>query len=346
MKVPKAKQLPSGNWNVQVMVNGTRVSITAESEPVAIAKAAAVKAGMAKVKKSPKSLSLGEAIDRYIDSKDAVLSPSTIAGYRRIRKNALPELMSVSLSALTQERIQRAVNNMAKEKSPKSVRNAHGLISAVLAEYMPDMVLRTTLPQKRPAKISIPDEEDIAAILQGCAGTPIELPILLAMWLGLRASEIRGLTWECIDGDYLHIRQAIVEGPDGPAVKGTKTFSGNRKIRVPPYIMQLIHAQPKKDEYIIHLSGQAMYKAFSRLCERLGLSHYRFHDLRHASASVAMMLGVPDKYNQQRMGHKTDNMLKTVYLHTLPSKEDEFADRVDEYFNKLQTKLQTKNQNP
>ena len=64
MKVPKAKQLPSGNWNVQVMVNGTRVSITAESEPVAIAKAAAVKAGMAKVKKSPKSLSLGEAIDR------------------------------------------------------------------------------------------------------------------------------------------------------------------------------------------------------------------------------------------------------------------------------------------
>ena len=132
MKVPKAKQLPSGNWNVQVMVNGTRVSITAESEPVAIAKAAAVKAGMAKVKKSPKSLSLGEAIDRYIDSKDAVLSPSTIAGYRRIRKNALPELMSVSLSALTQERIQRAVNNMAKEKSPKSVRNAHGLILSLI----------------------------------------------------------------------------------------------------------------------------------------------------------------------------------------------------------------------
>lgn len=109
----------------------------------------------------------------------------------------------------------------------------------------------------------------------------MELPILLAIWLGLRASEIRGITWDSIEGEYLHIKQAIVEGEHGPAVKGTKTYSGNRRVRVPLYIMSLIEAQPKTDEYITHMSGQAIYKGFCRLCEKSGLPHYRFHDLRH-----------------------------------------------------------------
>lgn len=52
----------------------------------------------------------------------------------------------------------------------------------------------------------------------------MELPVLLAMWMGLRASEIRGLTWGDIDGDMLHVRQAIVEGEDGPVLKNKDLF--------------------------------------------------------------------------------------------------------------------------
>ena len=63
MKVPKAKKLPSGNWNVQVMVDGKRVSITAETEKAAIAEAAAVKAKL-KEKPSAGTLTVGAAIDR------------------------------------------------------------------------------------------------------------------------------------------------------------------------------------------------------------------------------------------------------------------------------------------
>lgn len=332
MKVPKARKLPSGMYRVQVMVNGERISITDESPKVAEAKAAAVKAQLMAANKSPRAMTLGEAIDRYIESKDAVLSPSTIAGYKRIRNNALQDIMGTKLPDLTQERIQRAVNKMSKDKSPKSVRNAHGLLSAVLAEYKPDMVLRTTLPQKQRYEVAIPSDSEIERILQAVRGTNMELPVLLALWLGLRASEIRGITWDCISGDVLHIRQAIVEGENGPEVKGTKTYSGNRKLQIPEYISGLIEKQPRTDEYVIHLSGQAMYKRFSRLCENAGLPHFRFHDLRHANASVMLALGVPDKYAMERMGHSTNNMLKTVYQHTMASKQEEVSNMVNKYF--------------
>ena len=346
MKLPKAKKLPSGRWNVQVMVEGERVSITAATEKEAIAKAAAYKAGMARKTKSPSTMTVGEAIDREIESKDGVLSPSTVAGYKRIRKSALQELMPVKLPSLTQEAVQKAVNKMAKNKSPKSEANAHGLLSAALAMFCPDMTLRTTLPQKKRYEAHIPEENEIRTMILAARGKKIELPLLLALWLGLRASEIRGLTWESIEGNTVAISKAIVQGEDGPAEKTTKTVSGTRKLRIPPYILDVISRQPKIDEHITHMSGQAMYKAFSRLCEQEGLPHYRFHDLRHANASVMLALNVPDKYSMQRMGHATNNMLKSVYQHTMLKKREEVDDAVDNYFTQiLQTNLQTEKEN-
>lgn len=339
---PKPIELPSGKWRCQVMVGGKRIDVIEDEPAVAHAKALAVKAGLLEEKKPASELTVGQAIDRYIESKDAVLSPSTVAGYKRVRENALQDIMHIKLSELSQERVQRAVNKMAKDKSPKSVRNAHGLLSAVLAEYKPNMVLRTTLPQKQKPEISIPTDEDIGHIMRAVVGTEMELPVLLAIWLGLRVSEIRGITWDSISGDTIHIKQAIVEGESGPEIKGTKTYSGDRKLRLPPYLSSLIERQPHTDDYIIHMSGQAIYKRFVRLCEKEGLPHFRFHDLRHANASVMLALGVPDKYAMERMGHATSNMLKTVYQHTMKSKQEEVADMVDDYFaEKLHMNLHT-----
>lgn len=341
---PTPVELPSGAWRCQVMINGERISVVDDDPTVAHAKALALKSGLIEFSKSSRFLTLGAAVDRYIESKDAILSPSTIVGYKKIKKADFEPLINTNISDLTQEKVQRWVNNLAKHKSPKSVRNAHGLLTAVLSEYRPEMTLRTTLPQKDAKRIVIPDEEQIAAIMNGCKGRGEELPILLALWLGLRASEIRGLTWNDVQDGRIHVKQAIVEGENGPELKKTKTVSGDRWIKLPTYIENLIEQQPRKGEFIVTLSGHAMYKRFSRLCERLGLPHFRFHDLRHTAASVSALLGVPTKYSQQRMGHQTDNMLKTVYEHTIRTKEDEFADRIDEYFEaKLHTDLHTEN---
>lgn len=331
-KLPTPQKLPSGMYRCQVMVDGKRVSVVDESPAVAQAKAVALKNGLIEEKKSGPSMTVGQAIDRYIESKDAVLSPSTVAGYRRIRENALQDIMSIRLSELDQERVQRSVNKMAREKSPKSVRNAHGLLSAVLAEYRPDMTLRTTLPQKRKYDIAVPTDDDIGRIIGVARGTEMELPVLLAVWLGLRVSEILGLTWDSLEGDVLHVKAAIVDGEGGPTEKGTKTYSGDRKIRLPSYLAALIKEQPKNGAHIISLSRRAIGGRFETICKQAGVRHFRFHDMRHANASIMLALGVPDKYAMERMGHATNNMLKTVYQHTMRSKQDEVANMVDDYF--------------
>lgn len=339
---PRPRELPSGMWRCEAMVKGERISVVDEDPAVAHAKVLAIKAGVIEETKNPRRITIEAAIDRYIDSKDAILSPSTIVGYKKMKRNDFAALLKVNVADITQEKIQRWVNALAKEKSSKSVRNAHGLLACVLAEYRPEMTLRTTLPQKDAKRINIPDEDQIAIIMQGCKGREEELPIMLALWLGLRASEIRGLTWDDVQDGRLHVKQAIVQGEEGPVLKKTKTVSGDRWIKLPDHIAALIEAQPRRGDHIVTLSGQAMYKRFMRLCERLGLPHFRFHDLRHTAASVSALLGVPTKYSQQRMGHQTDNMLKTVYEHTMRSKEDEFAERIDEYFEqKLRTDLRT-----
>lgn len=330
---PRPAELPSGRWRCQVMVGGKRIDVIEDDPGVAHAKALAVKAGLLEQRKPTSSMTVGEAIDRYIESKDAVLSPSTIRGYRSLQKGILQALKDVCVADLTQETVQRFVNRTAKDHSPKTVKNVHGLLSAALAVYRPEMVLRTTLPQKEKKEVQIPTMEEIQLLAGRIRGTRFELPFLLAAWMGLRTSEIRGLTWDCVEGDMLHIKQALVSGADNTQVlKSTKTYSGNRKIRIPPYIMELIQRQSRKNEYIVTYKRNSLYGRLSRLCEQCGLPHYRFHDLRHVQASVMLLLNVPDKYAMERMGHASNNMLKNVYQHTMKKKSEEVADMVDNYF--------------
>lgn len=343
-KLPTPQKLPSGMWRCQVMVGGRRVSVVEENPSVAQAKALALKNGLIEEKKNPKAITVNEAVERYIESKDSVLSPSTLRGYKSIQKNSLGKLKDVKIGDVTQEAVQRHINALSKDTSPKYVRNVHGLLSASLAAYRPDFQLHTTLPQKEKKEIQIPTMEEIQFIAEKARGTSFELPFLLATWVGLRTSEIRGLTWDCIKGDVLHIRQAMVEGEDGPVLKTTKSYSGNRKIKISSYIVDLINKQPHVDEYIIHYSRNALYNHLRRMCDRYDLPHYRFHDLRHVQASVMLALGVPDKYAMERMGHSSTNMLKTVYQHTMKSKSEEVANKVDGFFSeKLHTNLHTDN---
>lgn len=340
---PRPLELPSGKWRCQVMVAGKRIDVIEDDPAVAHAKALAVKAGLLEQRKPVSEMTVGEAIDRYIETKDAVLSPSTIAGYKRIRKNVMQDIMSVRLSELSQECVQRSVNRMVKEgRSPKYVRNAHGLLSAAIREYAPTLVLRTAMPQKERYEAAVPSNEDIGRIIDAVQDDAIELPVMLAIWLGLRMSEILGLCWSDIDGDVLHIRRAKVD----EGTKTTKTFSSQRDLPIPAYIGNLFSKTENRGEYIVSFSRRALYSRFQVVCKRAGVQHYRFHDLRHINASVMLALGVPDKYAMERMGHATNNMLKTVYQHTMRSQREEIAKTVNGYFEQfLHTDLHTETHN-
>ena len=221
---------------------------------------------------------------------------------------------------------------MAKEgKAPKTIFNAHGLLSSVRSEILPDApALRTRLPQKEKQEIQIPAKTEVAAIVEHCRGTKYELPIMLSICLGLRVSEIRGLRWSDIDGEYITIHSAIVQGENGPIEKGPKTTSGFRRVHIPKPVQELLATAPHTSDHLTELTGHAIYCGFSRICEKAGIPHYRFHDLRHVNASVMLEAKIPDKYSTKRMGHATPNMLKTTYQHIFREDERLYDDVIEE----------------
>ena len=158
-----AKKLPSGSWRCLVYSHSETIfdasgdivygedgkpkkkriyeSFTSDDPSPQGKKEAEFLAAQFALKKKrdsrPANLTLREAIDQYIDNSDAVLSPTTIEGYRTIQRNAFAELMDIPLSKITNQKLKEAVNNEAKRPakrgkgsttiSAKTVCNEYGL---------------------------------------------------------------------------------------------------------------------------------------------------------------------------------------------------------------------------
>lgn len=285
-----------------------------------------------------------EAINKYVESSDAVLSPTTIQGYRSIQRNSFQDIMNMPLKKLSTDLLQESVNKEARRPSnkrkknskpisPKTVSNSYGLLTAVINRYCPTLNCTVRLPTKESTiKELIPPE----IIMDVVKDTPIELPALLAMWLSFSMSEVRGLTKsKSIHDGYITIEEVVVD-IDGKPIrkKQAKTRTRTRKHRIPPYILELINQLPADTDELVTLSSQAIYSRFRRLLKKNGLPHMTFHDLRHVNASVMALLRVPDKYAMERGGWKTDNVMKKVYTHTFSAEREEVDNMIDAYFEK------------
>lgn len=93
MKIPEPRKLKSGKYFIQLRLGGESISVTHLSEKESKRQAGLVKAEylagkrMMTKQEAPAAQTLGEAIDRYIKTRDNILSPSTIRGYQTIRNN-------------------------------------------------------------------------------------------------------------------------------------------------------------------------------------------------------------------------------------------------------------------
>ena len=347
-----AKKLPSGSWRCQVLSHteeytkpdGTigkrkiRKSFTCDDPTKRgkrICEQMATEWAASKEQNSiaSKSLKFGEALEDYISSRENILSPCTIRDYRGIQRNYIPSLMEIKIDDITQDDIQKAINLEAVKLSPKTVRNIHGLISAVLRVYRPSMALNTALPKKKRVELHIPSDAEVKILMNAVQGTELEIPVLLAAFVPMRRGEICALEHSDINGNVIHVCKNMVRTIDNRwIIKTPKSFAGDRYIDFPDDVIRKLPGRPGR---VVSLNPGQLADKFEKCLKKCNLPHFRFHDLRHYSASILHALGIPDVYIMQRGGWGNDGTLKAVYRHALSDKAQEMNKLANEHFENL-----------
>ena len=336
----KAKKLPSGKWRALVYdytdSNGKRKyqSFTAETKKEAEFLAADYSLNK-KTRQSTSDLTLYEAYTRYIESKSNVLSPSTIRGYVGCQNRDFPTLMNRKIKTITQEDIQIAINEECLNHSPKTIRNKHGLLYSVLSVYHPNLKINTTLPQKQKIQSFIPTTSEVKSLLEATQGTEMHKAILLAAIGTCRRSEVCAVLKSDITDNGVYINKAIVKNKDGNWVTKhtTKTEAGTRFVPLPKNVIdELLKCTYEK---VVNLVPQSITSCFPKLCLNTLGKKYKFHELRHYSASVMHTLGIPDKYIMERGGWESKEVLDKVYTHTMSDEEKKYNDIIFKYFESI-----------
>lgn len=309
----KIEKLPSGSYRVRKMYKGTTYTVVFEYKPTQkeILQALSEEMEAANLKKV--QMTFRAAAESYIDLKGNILSPSTIREYTSTIKRLSQAFVEKRISDITALDVQKEINTLSVGRAPKTVRNYHGFISAVLGTFRPNLVLTTTLPQKRKNEPYIPSDKDVKLILKEVENTPFEIPITLACW-GLRRSEICALTINDLDGDVLTINKALVLNRDKEwVIKTTKTTESTRDIVIPTILADKI----RKQGFIYKGHPNSIYKHLERVQDRLGIPRFSVHKLRHYFASKMSALGIPEADILKMGGWETDHIMKKVYRHSL-----------------------------
>lgn len=356
--MPTAKKLPSGSWRCQVYSHTEEVlqedgtikkkriyksftcdDPTAKGRRKAEQMAADWAADKERLPKS--SMTVKEAVRRYIEAKKGVLSPSTVRGYMDIQRNYIPLIGSKRIDQVTQEDVQKWVGAISADHSPKTVKNAHSFLSSVLSMYCPEIRLNTKLPQKKPSDLNIPVDSDIQKLLEHVRGKELEIAIELAAFGPMRRGEICALESTDIQGNIVSVTKDMVLSPEKEwIVKQPKTPASVRKIVYPDFVIDRIKGIQGR---IVKCTPDQLSNRFRRAVKTTGVKKFRFHDLRHYSASIMHAIGIPDAYIIERGGWTTDGVMKSIYRHTLSDRQKEINDKANNYFSELcNTKYNTK----
>ncbi len=345
----KAKKLPSGSWRCQVYdytdAAGKRhyKSFTADTRKNAEYQAAEYALNKKDKPKLPE-YSLKTAIENYCNLKSNVLSPATLREYRRMKEGYFKNLADIPVKDICSENVQMWVNDFAMDHSPKTVRNAYGLISTVIDAFAPDIRLRVTLPQKIQADLYVPSDDDIRAILAYFRDNDkdMELAVYLAAFGTLRRSEVCALTAEDVNGNVISVNKAVVDkGSNEWVIKTTKTVSSNRLVELPEFVVQKFPDHGN----IVNLTPDKVTGRFEAALNTLNIKKFRFHDLRHYAASIMHAIGVPDQYIMQRGGWSSDKTLKNIYRGTIEDYTRKYTDMTLAHFDTMQHEMQHESKN-
>ena len=339
----KPTKLPSGSWRCKVYLGKNAEgkpqykSITRPDKNDCLMEAAKIAKHHHESERDNSLLTLGEATDRYIQMKDSVLSPSTVRSYTSMRKHHFQQLMDMPLKNITKNVLQRAVNEESKTLSPKTVLNNYRLLTAVLNQFTGEAPM-VTLKEQRDREVNTLTEQQLRKLILALQGDKSEIPLLMALFLGMRRSEIMALQHDDFDQQtkQISITKAMIPNKDGNfVVKDTKSKKSRRVISVPTYLADRLEACVKRGEPFYNVAPERPYKRLQQLCERLGLPHMSMHDLRHQNASIMLSLNIPDKYAMERGGWSSNSTMKKIYQHTMTEEREAVEKQMNAYIATL-----------
>lgn len=316
------EQLPSGAYRIRQSYKGKRYSITVPYKPTKKEAMILITEKMNEDSgdKPGKPRTFYNCSLEYIENRGNMISPGTVRGYLSITKAISEEFNNMNIYDIANEDIVIELNAYSKNHSPKSVRNMHGFISAVMKSKRPKFVIEMNLPQQEVKRFHRPSENDVKALLNASVGTKYHIAFQLGV-LGLRRGEICALTLDDLNGNELSITKDMVEGKGSKwIIKNTpKNKTSNRIIQIPPKLADEI----RESGFIFDLTPPMIVNTLHKYQDNLNMQRFRFHDLRSYCASYLHLLGYPDKYIEQYCGWSSNYTMNKIYKEAMEDKTKE-----------------------
>lgn len=280
------------------------------------------------------------------------LKSTTLDGYKHnIENHIKPIIGNIYLDKLTPLHLQNLYSNrlesgrLKKEGglSKKSVLTIHRIIhrsleQAVKWQLIPRNIADSVEPPKpQKYKASFLNEKDINKLIDISKDTKLYIPILIAIYTGMRRGEILGLKWENVDFEkgIIEIKQALYSTKNGLEFTTPKTETSNRNICIPDFLInelkkyrikqnknKLKYGNLYVDTGVVCslengdvINPKNFSRDFHKLLENNNLPLIRFHDLRHTHASLLVKLGVQPKIISNRLGHSNIAITMDLYSH-------------------------------
>lgn len=188
-------------------------------------------------------------------------------------------------------------------------------------------------------------------------GSSFYIPLQIGFHTGMRAAEVCGLTWDCVDleNKIIKVEKILIGKGKGIWELGTpKTKSSNRKIMIGETLCNILkkHSVRQKENKLKYgpyytdssyictkENGQLVttdsLKYLSRIVNyELGIT-FNFHSLRHTHATMLLEAGANIKDIQQRLGHSKLSTTMDTYSHVTPKMQRNTVDIFESAITKI-----------
>lgn len=312
---------------------------------------------------APQRLTVGQWVDIWQRDYTGGLKPATRAIYRNnLNNHVKPALGAVRLDQLHPHMVQGFINGLTG-LSAASVRLAYKNLHAVLQKAVElDYISRNpadrcVLPKVEQEEIKPLDDQQTAALLSAAKDTKMEQLITVALFTGMRISELLGLTWGAVDftKGTITVNKQLARRKGGGMFQPTKSGKP-RTITPAPAVMAALRKQRARQSEMQLKAGpvwdnphglvftgetggpmshSGTDKRFKALCAAAGLDGVRLHDMRHTYAVNAIRAGDDIKTIQCNLGHATAAFTLDKYGHFTETMKQDSADRMENFMKSV-----------